>query len=75
MPNNPPVTAAGLASVVSLLLAAFTGLSPEQVAALTASVALVAAFAASRFTTPLTRPDRLDQADHANPDDFHAGTD
>ena len=50
--NNPPVTAAGLASVVVLLLAAFTALSPDQVAAVGAAVSLVAAFVASRFTTP-----------------------
>lgn len=52
--NNPPVTAAGLASTVGLLLAAFTKLNPEQVAAITAAVSLAAAFAASRFTTPVS---------------------
>lgn len=73
--NNPPVTAAGLASVVGLMLAAFTGLTPEQVAAVTAAAALFAAFVASRFTTPSHAAERLDHADHANPADFHAGAD
>lgn len=51
--NNPPVTAAGLASVVMLLLAAFTSFTGDQVAAVGAAVSLVAAFVAQRYTTPV----------------------
>lgn len=50
--QNPPVTAAGFASVVMLVLAAFTDFTADQVAAVGAAVSLVAAFAAQRFTTP-----------------------
>ena len=74
--RNPPVTAAGLASVVTLLLASFTDRSGEQVAAVATAVGLVAAFAAQQFTTPwwraaVRRPDPEDHADHADPDTFH----
>jgi hypothetical protein len=50
--DNPPLTAAGAASVVMGLLAAFTDLSADQVAAVGAAVSLVAAYLAQRFTTP-----------------------
>ena len=50
--QNPPVTAAGVASVATLLLAAFTSLSADQIAAVGAAVSLLAAFVAQRFTTP-----------------------
>jgi hypothetical protein len=50
--QNPPVTAAGLASVVVLVLAAFTDLTADQIAAVGAAVSLVAAVAAQRFTVP-----------------------
>lgn len=74
--RNPPVTAAGLASVVVLVLAAFTDLSTEQTAAVAAAVSIMAAFAAQQFTTPwwrgaVRRPDLEDHADHADPDAFH----
>lgn len=51
--QNPPLTAAGLASVVVLLLAAFTDFTADQVAAAGAAVSLLAAFVAQRFTTPI----------------------
>lgn len=51
--HNPPVTAAGLASVVVLLLASFTDFTADQVAAVGAAVSLVAAFVAQRFTRPI----------------------
>lgn len=51
--RNPPVTAAGLASVVTLILASFTDLTGEQVAAVATGVGLVAAFLAQHFTVPL----------------------
>lgn len=73
--NNPPLTAAGIASVVGLLLAAFTTLGPEQVAAVTAAVSLVAAFVASRFTSRYIAPELPDQADHIDPAAFHDGRD
>lgn len=50
--NNPPLTAAGLASVVMGLVAAFTEATGDQVAAIGAAVSLVAAFVAQRFTQP-----------------------
>lgn len=50
--QNPPVTAAGLATVISLLLAEFTAFTTGQVTALSAAVFLVAAFLAQRFTKP-----------------------
>lgn len=50
--NNPPVTAAGLATVVQMNLAAFTNMTTVQTSAVGAAVFLVAAWVASRFTTP-----------------------
>lgn len=50
--QNPPVTAAGLASTIVLLLAAFTDLTADQVAAVASAVYLVSAFVAQRHTTP-----------------------
>jgi len=50
--QNPPVTAAGLASTIVLLLAAFTDLTADQIAAVGAAVSLAAAFVAQRHTTP-----------------------
>ena len=50
--QNPPLTAAGLASVVMGLVAAFTSASSAQVAALGAAVSLVGAWVAQRHTTP-----------------------
>lgn len=74
--SNPPVTAAGLASVVVLVLAAFTSLTADQIAAVAAVCALVAGFAAQHFTTPWVRRDADDQHDeHADPDELHAGPD
>lgn len=75
--RNPPVTAAGLASVVTLVLASFTDLTGEQVAAVTAVVSIAAAFIAQQLTTPwwrgaVRKPDLDDHADHADPDTFHA---
>lgn len=74
--RNPPVTAAGLASVVTLVLASFTDLSGEQVAAVATAVGLAAAFIAQQLTTPwwrgaVRRPDPADHEDHADPDAFH----
>lgn len=48
--ENPPLTAAGLASAVMGLVAAFTSASGEQVAAIGAAVSIVAAFVAQRYT-------------------------
>ena len=50
--QNPPLTAAGLASVVMGLVAAFTEATGDQVAAIGAAVALVGAYVAQRYTTP-----------------------
>lgn len=47
---NPPITAAGLATVVNGLLAAFSDLTSEQTVAIGAAVYLVAAWIAQRFT-------------------------
>lgn len=69
--SNPPVTAATITAAIVGLLAAFTGLQADQLAAIGAAVGIVAAIVAQRFTTPLTAPDRLDHADHANADEFH----
>lgn len=52
--QNPPVTAAGLATVVQLLLAAFVPWTTEQVTAVGAAVFLAAAFVAQRFTVPVS---------------------
>lgn len=74
--NNPPVTAATITAAVVGLLAAFTNLSPDQVAAVGAAVGIIAAIAAQRFTTPYQpRFDRGDHADHGNPEAFHDGRD
>lgn len=51
--NNPPVTAATITAAVVGLLAAFTTLSPDQVAAVGAAVGILAAVIAQRFTTPV----------------------
>jgi hypothetical protein len=51
--NNPPVTAATITAAVVGLLAAFTTLDTEQVAAIGAAVGIIAAVAAQRFTTPV----------------------
>lgn len=53
--TNAPVTAATIVSAVGLVLAAFTSLSPEQIAAVNAVVGIVAALAVQRFHT-LPRP-------------------
>lgn len=58
--NNPPVTAATITAAVVGLLAAFTNLSPDQVAAVGAAVGIVAAVIAQRFTTPVRAGDNLD---------------
>ena len=75
--SNPPVTAAGLASVVVLVLAAFTSLTADQIAAVAAVCALVAGFAAQHFTTPWIRRDAEvgEHDEHADPDELHAGPD
>lgn len=52
--QNPPVTAAGLATVIQLLLGEFTSWTTGQVTAVGAAVFLVAAFVAQRFTTPVS---------------------
>lgn len=51
--QNPPVTAASVTAAVIGILAAFTTLSTDQVAAVGAVVSIVAAFVAQRFTTPV----------------------
>ena len=74
--NNPPITAATFTAAVVGLLAAFTTLSPDQIAAIGAAVGIIAAVVAQRFTTPYQpRFDRGDHADHGNPEAFHDGRD
>ena len=51
--NNPPITAATITAAIVGLLAAFTTLGPEQVAAIGAAVGIIAAVVAQRFTTPV----------------------
>lgn len=51
--QNPPVTAASITAAVVAILAAFTDLSVEQVAAVGAVISVLAAFVAQRFTTPV----------------------
>lgn len=58
--NNPPVTAATITAAVVGLLAAFTNLSPDQVAAIGAAVGVIAAVVAQRFTTPYRPGDHYD---------------
>ena len=58
--NNPPVTAATITAAVVALLAAFTTLTPEQVAAVGAAVGIIAAVIAQRFTTPWRPGDHHD---------------
>jgi hypothetical protein len=48
--GNPPVTAAGVAAAVGLVLAAFTDFTVDQIAAVNAVVVIVAAFAGTRYT-------------------------
>ena len=72
--NNPPITAATFTAAIVGLLAAFTTLGADQLAAIGAAVGIVAAIAAQRFTTPyraVTGDTRLDHADHGNPAEFH----
>lgn len=55
--QNTPVTAAAIVSAVGLCLAAFTGLSPEQIAAVNAVVAIVAGVLVQRYgTDPKEQP-------------------
>jgi hypothetical protein len=49
--QNAPVTAASIVAAVALVLAAFTELSAEQVAAVNAVVGIVAAILVQRFHT------------------------
>lgn len=49
--NNAPVTAASIVAAVGLVLAAFTSLSPEQIAAVNAVVGIVAAVLVQKFHT------------------------
>lgn len=58
--NNPPITAATITAAVVGLLAAFTNLSPDQVAAVGAAVGIIAAVVAQRFTTPWRPGDHYD---------------
>jgi len=75
--NNPPVTAASVAAAVNACVIAFLSLPDNQEAAICGVVTIACAFLASRFTQRFwwRTPDRNDQADHANPDDFHDGRD
>lgn len=50
--QNPPVSAAAVASAIVGLLAAFTDLDADQLAAIGAVLVIVAALIAQRFTTP-----------------------
>lgn len=52
--QNPPVTAASVTAAIVGLLAAFTGLNADQLAAIGAAVGIVAAVVAQRFTTPVS---------------------
>lgn len=54
--SNPPVTAATVTAAIVGLLAAFTTLGADQLAAVGAAVGIVAAIAAQRFTTPYRKP-------------------
>lgn len=58
--NNPPVTAATFTAAIVGLLAAFTTLGADQLAAIGAAVGIVAAIAAQRFTTPYRPGDHYD---------------
>ena len=49
--DNTPVTAGAITAAVAGVLAAFTTLDVEQVAAITAVVSLVAGFLVQRFGT------------------------
>lgn len=51
--QNPPVTAGAVASAIVGLLAAFTDLTADQLAAVGAALVIVAAVIAQRFTTPV----------------------
>lgn len=51
--QNPPVTAATVAAAIVGLLAAFTDLDADQLAAISAALVIVAALVAQRFTTPV----------------------
>lgn len=50
--NNPPVTAGAVAAAINACVLAFLNLPDNQEAAICGVVAVVAAFIASRFTTP-----------------------
>lgn len=50
--DNPPLTAAGAATVLTNLLAAFGSFTDQQIAALGGASFLLFAFIAQRFTTP-----------------------
>lgn len=71
--ENPPVTAATVVAAIMAVVTAFDigNLTAEQTTAVAGVLGIVAAVVAQRFTTPLTTPDRLDHADHANGDEFH----
>jgi hypothetical protein len=66
--NNPPITAATIAATITAaivgLLAAFTTLGADQLAAIgaavSAAVGIIAAIAAQRFTTPYRAGDHYD---------------
>lgn len=56
MPNNPPVTAGAVVAAILGIVTAFDigHLTTDQTAAVGAVLSLVAAFVASRFTTPVS---------------------
>ena len=56
MPNNPPVTAGAVVAAILGIITAFDigHLTTDQTAAVGAVLSLVAAFVASRFTTPVS---------------------
>ncbi len=55
--ENAPVTAASIAAAVNLCLASFTSFSAEQIGALNAVIAILAAFAVQRWhTDPRSNP-------------------
>lgn len=52
--GNPPATGGSVTALVVGLLAAFTDLSADQMAAVGAVVAFVAGIVAQRWTTPVS---------------------
>lgn len=54
--QNPPVTAAGAATVLTNLLAAFGSFTDQQIAALGGALFIALALIAQRFTTPKETP-------------------